>query len=172
MSEHPAGYLSADDWSAAQRNVPILCVEAIPVRRVGERVEVGLIQRHNPFGAPPLWCQIGGRVLRGEALIDALRRHLADALDQSPAIAADAQPVYAMEFFPDGPTAGVPWAGTDPRQHSVSLCYPVRLPADVGHREGGEALAFAWFDRAAVDALDTAWPGTRHLVASVLARIA
>jgi hypothetical protein len=92
----------------------------------------------------------GGRVLRDEFLTSALLRHLSDSLDAIEVpFADDLQPVYVMQWLPNGPTADAPWVGTDPRKHAVSLCYPI-----------------------SVDYLPRIWPGTKHLVGVVVARIA
>jgi len=166
--DRPVNFLSDADWAAAQRMVPIVCVDAVPMRRVGRRLEVGLIQRHNPFGSDPVWCHIGGRVMRDELVTSALRRHLDDALDTLEFdVAGDLQPAYVMQWLPGGPTSQAPWAGTDPRRHAISLCYPIHVVTAPRCRTGGEALAFGWF---APGALPAVWPGIEHVVEAVVAR--
>ena len=123
MTEQSTNWLSETEWQAVQSMVPILCSDAVPVRRVDGTVQVGLIQRHNPVGDAPVWCQIGGRVWRDELLTSALRRHLADALDgiEVPP-EGHMQPVYVKQLLADG-SAVAPWVGTDPRKHAVTLCH-------------------------------------------------
>jgi len=146
-------------------------VDALLIRRRAAVTEVGLIQRHNPFGPEPMWCHIGGRVRRNEILTAALRRHLDDSIDNVEVpLVGDVQPVYVMEWLTGGPTDDAPWAGTDPRKHAISLCYAIPVAEDLMCRPGGEALYFRWFEPAELDDLDGVWPGTKHLVNAVLSR--
>ena len=164
-------WVNESEWACAQEWVPILCVEAVLVRGAHDSLQVGLIQRYSPFGTDPVWCQIGGRVMRNEVLTSALTRHISGAVsDVSVDLGTDPQPLYVMQFLPSGPVAEAPWAGTDPRKHSVSLCYLVSVSTDPVCRTGGEALNFKWFGVDELAGLTQMWPGASHLIDALLAR--
>ena len=85
-------------------------------------------------------------------------------------LGTDPQPLYVMQFLPSGPVAEAPWAGTDPRKHSVSLCYLVSVSTDPVCWTGGEALNFKWFGVDELAGLAQMWPGASHLIDALLAR--
>ena len=160
-------------WAAIQASVPIVCADLIPMRRVADRLEVGLIHRAAPFDDQPRWCQLGGRVRHGETVRAALLRHLHETLHGvSVELPADPQPDYVMQWFPDlAPLDGDGATyGLDPRQHAVSLCYRVELIGEPTAVDGGEGHEFRWFDAATIadELADTAWPGTLHMVRQLL----
>lgn len=158
-------------WQQVQRSVPILCVDVVPYRRVGDRLEVGLIRRTFAETSDEVWCHLGGRVRHGETTDEAVRRHLVDTLDLAdPAraeIGVDPQPHHVMQWFPGTLRAG-PTYGDDPRKHALSLCFALDLGPDLSARSGGEGRELRWF--AAPDVQGPGlWPGTAHLVAATLA---
>ena len=157
-------FLPGELYSTIEQSMPIACVDFIPVRTVGDgRREIGLILRDSPFGE--VWCHLGGRVNRGETIVQALRRHARDTLDVDLAIASNAQPDYVYEWFPPdiAPTDGTAH-GDDPRKHAIGLSFVVDLIGTPAPRN--EAVDFSWFER---DAWPHAvWPGARFL-AEVLA---
>lgn len=136
-------FLSDSDWRWVQQSVPIVCVDAVPLRRSasGEALQVGLILRDTPHQGRR-WCMVGGRVMRDQTLAEALTRHLRQTLGDAVqfSIGEDPQPLYVSQYF----TARRPVGVIDPRQHSVAMNYCVDVRGDV--TAGGEAHDFAWFE--------------------------
>ena len=141
VPEEPSGWLSTADLGRVRRQVPILYVDAVPVRvdPNGRVTEIGLLLRANPAGA--IWrALVSGRVHYGEQIRDALLRHLEKDLGQMalPRIPASPQPFTVAEYFP---TPGVT-AYHDPRQHAVSLAYVVPIDGDCQPQQS--AIDLAW----------------------------
>ncbi|MEZ5382146.1 MAG: DUF4916 domain-containing protein [Microthrixaceae bacterium] len=141
---HPlaeSGWLSPERLGAARDSVPMVYVDAVPVRvnAVGEVVEVGLLLRMLPDGSVSR-AVISGRVLYGERVRDALLRHLAKDLgmDADPVLPPSVAPFTVVEYFPDPEITGF----HDPRQHAVSLAYVV--PVDGPCSPSQDALDLAW----------------------------
>src|SRR5450759_404787 len=141
VPEEPSGWLSTADLGRVRRQVPILYVDAVPVRvdPNGRVTEIGLLLRANPAGA--IWrALVSGRVHYGEQIRDALLRHLEKDLGPMalPRIPASPQPFTVAEYFP---TPGVT-AYHDPRQHAVSLAYVVPIDGDCQPQQS--AIDLAW----------------------------
>ena len=139
--ERPAGWLSADEISRARAQLPILYVDAIPVRvdDSGDVVQVGLLLRVTQEGVMSR-ALVSGRVMYHERVRDALVRHIEKDLGPValPQIPASPQPFTVAEYFP---TPGVtPYH--DPRQHAVSLAYVVPVLGDC--RPQQDAIDLAW----------------------------
>lgn len=143
-------WLDEAAWADVQRNLPILCVDALPLRlsqRKGH-LEVGLILRNTPHQGRR-WCLIGGRVLRGELLIEAVRREWVDALGDSLVFGKMLlETPQIFEYRPDG----LPGRPHDPRKHAVSATYAVWTDG-AGHAQGKEAIEFKWFETVEIDAV-------------------
>ncbi|MFI8632500.1 DUF4916 domain-containing protein [Microbacterium sp. NPDC077663] len=156
-------FLPDDVYELVERSVPILCVDFFPIEiDAAGGMLVGLIMRHSPFGE--VWCHLGGRVLRGETLRDAIDRHALDTLGAGVEVESD-QPQHVYQWFPPelAPSDGTVH-GDDPRKHSVGLTYLTRLTSVASPRN--EALDFRFFP---VDALPSPmWPGSADLLARVL----
>ncbi|MCT9819040.1 DUF4916 domain-containing protein [Microbacterium sp. W1N] len=152
-------------YSEIERSMPLACVDFVPVRRASNRVaEIGLILRDSPFGR--VWCHLGGRILRGETIAGAIRRHATDTLgDVVVELPADPQPDYVYQWFPpDDTPADAPPHGVDPRKHAIGLSFVVTLSGAVTPRN--EAHEFGYF---AVGDLPTPlWPGTEGLLQRML----
>ena len=162
-------WLDESRWELVRDSVPVPCVDLIPLREHDGRTEVGLIERHSPFGVR--WCQIGGRLLLGETLRDGLLRHVAHTLTGLTfELAADPQPDYVMQWFRDvvPPERDDVEYGYDPRVHAVAMCFAVDAGGDPVAVEGGEAMRFGWFDVGTIRTLgDRLWPGTAAMVSAV-----
>lgn len=142
---------------------PIACVDLVPVvrDRLGSVVKVGLIRRSSPFGER--WCQLGGRVLHGETLVDAAHRHLNQTISTSSAATVERTPFFVNQYL-QTPTAG---AGLDPRKHAISVCYLVDYGTDVpAIHVQGEAREFRWFARAQIPTSQL-WPGSEIMLAAL-----
>lgn len=136
-----SGWLSDDDLFAARQQVPILYVEALPVRVDGRGIvrEVGLLLRVSAAGSMTRTL-VSGRVLRGEVIRDALLRHLEKDLGPMafPQIPLAAVPVAVAEYFPAPSETEL----TDERQHAVSLVYVVPVTGTCDPRQ--DALELSW----------------------------
>jgi ADP-ribose pyrophosphatase YjhB (NUDIX family) len=140
--ETTPGWLTPDELELARAQMPILYVEAVPVRvdESGEVTSVGLLLRIAPDGTVSR-ALVSGRVLRYERVRDALLRHLEKDLGPValPRIPASLQPFTVAEYFP---TQGItPYH--DPRQHAVALAYIVPVTGDCRPRQ--DALDLVWF---------------------------
>lgn len=129
MTEARPGWLSRDDLESSRERLPIVYVDAIPVR-VDERgvvTSVGLLLRAMPDGSISR-APVSGRVLYGERIRDALVRHLEKDLGPMalPRIPPQPQPFTVAEYFPDPSVSGF----HDPRQHAVSLAFVVPVTGD------------------------------------------
>jgi ADP-ribose pyrophosphatase YjhB (NUDIX family) len=135
-------WLAPDELEAARQRVPILYVDAIPVRvdAQGLVTLVGLLLRATGDGRITR-SVVSGRVLYHERVRSALLRHLEKDLGPLalPRIPASPQPFTVAEYFP---TLGVTHYH-DPRQHAVSLAYVVPVEGDCEPQQ--DALELTWF---------------------------
>ena len=142
MLDVRGSWLSAEALEQARERLPIVYVEAIPVRvdSHGRVVQVGLLLRVAADGSISRML-VSGRVLYGERVRDALVRHLEKDLGPLalPRVPPNPAPFTIAEYFPDPDVSGF----TDPRHHAVSLAYVV--PVDGECTPTQEALDLAWF---------------------------
>ncbi len=142
MIQNTPGWLTQDELDAARARMPILYVEAVPVRvdDAGEVTSVGLLLRIGAEGTISRTL-VSGRVMHHERVRDALLRHLEKDLGPValPRVPTSLQPFTVAEYFP---TAGIT-AYHDPRQHAVSLAYVVPVAGDCRPRQ--DALDLVWF---------------------------
>lgn len=135
------GWLSPEDLELARERVPMVYVDAVPVRvnSYGEVTHVGLLLRAMPDGTISR-AVVSGRVLYGERVRDALLRHLERDLGPLafPRLPPEPQPFTIAEYFPDPSVSGF----HDPRQHAVSLAFVV--PVDGDGAPSQDALDLAW----------------------------
>ncbi|MEV8337101.1 NUDIX hydrolase family protein [Leucobacter sp. NPDC077196] len=135
------GWLSEDELSFVRGRMPIMYVEAVPVRLdgLGQVVEVGLLLRSTPEGVMRR-SLVSGRVRYGETLREALFRHLENDLGPMafPQMPAALVPAQVAEYFP---MPGIsPYV--DDRQHAVSLVYVVPVTGTCNPRQ--DALEVTW----------------------------
>lgn len=167
--ENP-GWLSEVELAQVRRRLPLLYVEAIPVRldHLGVVTEVGLLLRGGPTGRISR-SLVSGRVLFGETLREALFRHLEKDLGPMafPQLPASPIPAAVAEYFPMpiGPFH-------DDRQHAVSLVYVVPVTGTCEPRQ--DALEVTWLtpENAISDAVAAEFEGGREvLVRQALASV-
>ncbi|GII58667.1 DUF4916 domain-containing protein [Planotetraspora thailandica] len=142
MTETTPGWLAPEELELSRARMPILYVDAVPVRvdDAGVVTHVGLLLRIGADGTVSR-ALVSGRVLHHERVRDALMRHLEKDLGPTalPRVPASPQPFTIAEYFP---TQGVtPYH--DPRQHAVSLAYVVPVAGDCRPRQ--DALDLVWF---------------------------
>ncbi|WP_167047991.1 NUDIX hydrolase family protein [Salinibacterium sp. ZJ454] len=136
-----SAWLSDEELEATRRRLPLLYVEAVPVRvdGLGTVTEVGVLLRANTVGEITRTI-VSGRVMYGETLRDALFRHLEKDLGPMafPLLPASPVPFQVAEYFP--------WPGSSPfhddRQHAVSLAYVVPVTGTCEPRP--DALELTW----------------------------
>jgi ADP-ribose pyrophosphatase YjhB (NUDIX family) len=140
--EHQGAWLTREELDAARERLPILYVDAVPVR-VDDRgvvTDVGLLLRASSDGSINREL-VGGRVLYHERIRDAVIRHVEKDLGPMalPQVPASPIPFTVAEYFP---TPGVtPYH--DPRQHAVSLAFVVPVDGDCEPQQ--DALELTWF---------------------------
>ena len=134
-------WLSAEDLEQTRAKLPIVYVDAIPVRvdESGRVTKIGLLLRGRPDGSISR-AVISGRVLYGERVRDALLRHIEKDLGSValPQIPTNPAPFTVAEYFPDPEISGF----HDPRQHAVSLVYVVPVKGDCSPSQS--ALDLVW----------------------------
>src|SRR3954463_7599475 len=142
VTQSGAAWLSREEMDAARERLPILYVDAVPVRvdEQGVVTAVGLLLRIGEDGQVKR-ALVSGRVLSHERVRSALLRHLEKDLGPLalPRIPPAPQPFTIAEYFP---TPGVT-SFHDPRQHAVSLAYVVPVEGDCAPQQ--DALEFSWF---------------------------
>ena len=154
------GWLTDVELAEVRRRMPILYVEAVPVRTdgVGAVTEVGILLRATPLGEMTRTI-VSGRVRYGETVRDALFRHLENDLGPMafPLLPAQPTPFTVAEYFP---IPGVS-AFHDDRQHAVSLAFVVPVTGTCEPRQ--DALEVTWMapQEAASDALAAEMEGGR-----------
>lgn len=136
------GWLSEFDLEETRSRVPILYVEAIPVRldAVGSVEKIGLLLRGSPTTGAISRSLVSGRVLLGESIRNALLRNLEKDLGPTalPQIPASISPFTVAEYFPiPGVTPMF-----DTRQHAVALAYVVPVAGECLPRQ--DALELSW----------------------------
>lgn len=169
LDRDPA-WLSREELDSAREKLPILYVDAVPVRvdDRGRLSAVGLLLRASDGEINREL--VSGRVLYHERVRDALIRHIEKDLGPMalPQIPASPQPFTVAEYFP---TPGVtPFH--DPRQHAVSLAFVVAVTGDC--RPQQDALDLSWVtpEEAASLAVRGEMPGSHGvLVRQALAHV-
>jgi len=135
------GWLSDAQLEDARQALPIVYVDAVPVRvdHAGVITHVALLLRARPDGSISR-AVVSGRVLYRERVRDALLRHLDKDLGTMamPRLPASPSPFTVAEYFPDATVTGF----HDPRQHAVSLAYVVPIGGEV--QPSGSTLDIAW----------------------------
>ncbi len=154
------GWLSDIELEEARRRLPMLYVEAIPVRTdgSGQVTEIGILLRSTPIGEMTRTI-VSGRVRFGETIRDALFRHVENDLGPMafPLLPPQPLPFTVAEYFP---IPGVS-AYHDDRQHAVSLAFVVPVTGTCEPRQ--DALEVTWFtpEEAGSDAVAAEMEGGR-----------
>lgn len=139
--EPNSAWLSEQELHDVRRRIPLLYVEAVPVRVDGMGVvtSVGVLLRANAQGSITRTL-VSGRVMYGETIRDALFRHLEKDLGAMafPLLPTSPVPFQVAEYFPiPGLSAYV-----DERQHAVALAYVVPVTGTLEPRT--DALELTW----------------------------
>lgn len=141
QTQTDVGWLGGGELETARGRVPMVYVDAVPVRvdGAGHVTHVGLLLRMMADGAVSR-CVVSGRVLYGERVRQALVRHLEKDLGPMalPRLPASPSPFTIAEYFPDPDVTGF----HDPHQHAVSLVYLV--PCDGDCQPSQDSLDITW----------------------------
>ena len=141
MLDTRASWLSEDELNSARERLPIVYVDAVPVRTdgTGQIVSIGLLLRGMPDGSISR-AIVSGRILYGERVRDALLRHLEKDLGglALPQVPTSPQPFAVVEYFPSAEVTGF----HDPRQHAVALAFIVPIDGDCAPSQ--DALDLVW----------------------------
>ncbi len=166
------GWLSEIALDETRSRVPILYVEAVPVRvdSQGELEHVGLLLRGSATTGAMTHTIVSGRVMHGESVRDALMRNIEKDLGPTafPQVPLSTVPFTVAEYFP---LPGVTPLH-DPRQHAVALVYVVPVSGECAPRQ--DALELTWLTPAEVLApgvLDELEGGRGRLVKQALAHL-
>ena len=169
-SANPA-WLSDVELAEARRRLPMLYVEAVPVRTdgSGQVTEIGILLRSTSIGELTRTI-VSGRVRHGETVRDALYRHLENDLGPMafPQVPPQPTPFTVAEYLP--PPGITPYH--DDRQHAVSLAFVVPVTGTCDPRQ--DALEVTWMtpEEAASDALSAEMEGGRGtLIRQALASV-
>lgn len=166
------GWLSEFQLEETRSRVPILYVEAIPVRldSLGQLERVGLLLRGSATTGTLARSFVSGRVLHGEPIRSALMRNLEKDLGPTafPQLPANIAPFTVAEYFPlPGVTPLY-----DPRQHAVALAYIVAVTGECDPRQ--DALELTWLtpeDALSPSILDELEGGRGFLLRQALAHL-
>ncbi|REJ07866.1 DUF4916 domain-containing protein [Microbacterium bovistercoris] len=165
------GWLTEIELAEARRRLPMLYVEAVPVRTdgSGQVTSLGVLLRSTPLGEITRTV-VSGRVRYGETIRDALFRHIENDLGPMafPLLPPSPDPFTVAEYFP---IPGVS-AYSDDRQHAVSLAFVVPVTGTCEPRQ--DALEVTWFtpEEAASDAVWAEMEGGRGtLIRQALAHL-
>lgn len=138
-------WLSDVELTEMRRRIPMLYVEAVPVRTdgTGNVTQVGVLLRATPLGEITRTI-VSGRVRYGETVRDALFRHLENDLGPMafPQLPPSPVPFTVAEYFP------IPGVSPfhDDRQHAVSLAFIVPVTGTCEPRQ--DALEVTWYEPA------------------------
>ncbi|MGO2003860.1 NUDIX hydrolase family protein [Arthrobacter rhombi] len=135
------GWLSEEDLYEARQRLPMLYVEAIPVRLdpLGYVNEVGLLYTADAAGHFSRTF-VSGRVMYRETVRAALVRHMEKDLGPlaMPQLPLSPVPFTVAEYFPSPSETGL----TDERQHAVALAYVIPVRGECSPRQ--DALELTW----------------------------
>lgn len=136
------GWLSEFALAETRSRVPILYVEAVPVRvdTVGQVEHVGVLLRTSAATGEIIRTLVSGRVMHGESIREALQRNIEKDIGPAafPRLPATLVPVTVAEYFPLPGIAPL----HDPRQHAVALVYVVPVTGECNPRQ--DALELTW----------------------------
>lgn len=158
LLETSSAWLSDEDLRSARERVPMVYVNAVPVRTTedGEIREVGLLLRGMPDGTISR-AIVTGRVLYGERIRTALLRHIEKDLGSValPRVPVILTPFTVVEYFPDPTVTGF----HDPRQHAVGLAFIVPVAGDCAPSQDALDLIWVTPEQAASDEMQAEMTG-------------
>jgi len=150
-TETRTGWLDEHTLEAVRGQVPMVYVEAVPVRvdHLGVVTKVGTLLRAQHDGTISR-AVVSGRVLYNESVRDALWRHLSKDLGAhcEPSLPPGVAPFTVAEYFPEPGRSGF----HDPRHHAVALGFVVPCAGECEPAQ--DALDLAWLSPAEAASTD------------------
>lgn len=142
-------YLSDELYKTITDNMPIACVDVMPVRKLGTRWEIGIITRATGSQSGKA-AILGGRVQHGETVDQAINRHIRTDWGISEysfyGNGNEFQPFRVQQYL-HAPEASRPY-GFDPSKHAIALTFLIILHDEP--RPQNEASAFYWITEDAI----------------------
>ncbi|KKQ74309.1 MAG: hypothetical protein US96_C0035G0013 [Candidatus Woesebacteria bacterium GW2011_GWB1_38_5b] len=128
-------------------NMPISCVDVIPVRHTERGYEIGIIKRGTGSQAGKL-AIVGGRIFKDEYPNDAIRRHLIKDLNVHGFAhfgkATDHSPFF-LQMYAHANSSQAEGYGFDPTKQAITLTYLVQID-EQPQPSGDEAIEYLWID--------------------------
>ncbi len=144
------GHLSDELYKTVTDNMPISCVDMIPVRQVGDEYQVGVITRATG-SQKGLLAVLGGRIKKNEFVADAMARHLQESFGDGIGYRLlPANPIerpFRLQEYAHADSAEPPLC-FDPSKHSVALNYLITLVGEPVPTN--EASEFHWLTESEV----------------------
>ena len=128
--------LPPETFELVQRSVPIICVDLVVLRKVVQQGYEALLIKRKIYPERGTWCLIGGRVLKNETILGAIRRQALRELGVRVKILppwSSSRPILVSEAL-----------RADPQKHYVSLLYPVVITGGTIRDDGPEFDAVQW----------------------------
>lgn len=120
-----SGYLSEDLYKSVTQNVPIICVDTIPVVKIDDQLAPGMIVRATGSQAGKLTV-LGGRIFHSERIQDAMHRHLKTDLSVDSFTyfngLSEEKPFMVQQYFMQDRIDSDQY-GFDPTKHALALTY-------------------------------------------------
>ncbi len=120
------GLLTEPAYELVVRNLPLICVDFLPVDYTRRQPRLGIITRATgPEAGKP--AMLGGRIKKDEGIADAIHRHLfndlrVETFNFHGGNAAD-RPVHVAEYAHRDHAEG----GYDPSKHAIALTYLINI---------------------------------------------
>lgn len=128
------------------RNTPLPCVDIVPVRISGGKLEIGIIERATGSEAGKL-AVIGGRIMLNETVTEAIARHLKNDLNihtfSYHKINSEPRPFLLQQYLKGSTVRGN--FGFDPTKHAVTPTYLVRIQGTP--KPSNEASQYHWITK-------------------------
>lgn len=135
MTKVNSYWMNEEEYELVTNLTPIPTVNLIILRGIGENLEVLLLIRKTGY-AKGRWCIIGGRVMLGEVLKEAINRHAADL-----GVKVRIIPPFEHNF----PCYIDDRINQDKTKQPCSLIYPVEIISGEVREEGEEYRGYKWF---------------------------
>ena len=129
--------LSSEIFNLIQKSVPITTVDLAILRKKNNETEILLIKR-KIYPEEGKWCLIGGRILKGEKMRDAIRRQAKRELGISVSVVSPWRDDVPIRVFSD--------SKSDRQKHFICLFYPVFIKTGLVRKSGPEFSEAKWFN--------------------------
>lgn len=136
-------YLSEDIYRTITDNIPVICVDIIPIIQIDKIWCIGIIRRSTGSESGK-YAILGGRIALNETIPEAINRHLLKDLGIHKftfyKTTNEQSPFYVQQYFL-GIKSERPY-GFDPTKHAIALTYLVTIKGRPIPKD--EASEFKW----------------------------